>query len=158
MNFLERAIAAVSPRIGAQRAYYRTLVEQSRAYEAAKVGRRTDGWYSPATGANAEIGPAAAKIRARVHDLVRNDPHAAPIPRKWASKIVGTGIQPRLMVRDGAFAASITGPLGVAAGEISAAATRSAQENESGRMDSNRRGVIILIERQTSRRRFANYH
>lgn len=98
MNFLEKAISAVSPRMGAQRAYYRVLMDQSRAYEAAKVGRRTDGWYTPKTGANSEIGPAADRIRARVHDLVRNDPHAAPIPRKWASKIIGTGIQPRLAI------------------------------------------------------------
>jgi capsid protein len=89
----------VSPKTAAQRAYFRNVMElQARAYDAAKTGRRTDGWYAPTTGANAEIGPAAAKIRARVHELVRNDPHAAPIPRKWASKIVGTGIQPRLAI------------------------------------------------------------
>ena len=98
MNPLERAISFLSPKMGASRAYYRALEMQARAYEAAKTGRRTDGWYAPTTGANAEIGPAAAKIRARVRDLVRNDAHAAPIPRKWASKIIGTGIQPRLKI------------------------------------------------------------
>lgn len=98
MNALERAISFVSPKMAAERAFYRAQVNLARSYEAAKAGRRTDGWYAPDTGANAEIGPAAAKIRARVHELVRNDPHAAPIPRKWASKIVGTGIQPRLMI------------------------------------------------------------
>lgn len=98
MNALERTIAFFSPRTAAERAYYRVVIDQSRAYEAAKSGRRTDGWYAPKTSANAEIGPAADRIRARVHELCRNDPHAAPIPRKWASKIIGTGIQPRLAI------------------------------------------------------------
>lgn len=99
MNLLEKAIAAVSPKMAAQRLAWRAALDMSqRSYDAAKQGRRTEGWHSPKTGANAEIGPAADRIRARVHDLVRNDPHAAPIPRKWASKIIGTGIQPRLKI------------------------------------------------------------
>lgn len=99
MSALEKAIAFFSPEAAARRAYYRAMLENStRAYDAAKASRRTDGWYAPRTGANAEIGLAADRIRSRVHDLVRNDPHAAPIPRKWASKIIGSGIQPRLKI------------------------------------------------------------
>ena len=71
MNGLERALAFFSPKLGAERAYYRALIGNSRAYEAAKVSRRTDGWSAPRTDANSEIGPAADRLRARVRDLVR---------------------------------------------------------------------------------------
>lgn len=94
--FIERAIAAISPRWGAERAFYRFTLSQTRAYEAAKTGRRTEGWMTSGTSANAEIGPAAARIRARVRDLVRNNPHIAAAVRKKADKVVGTGIRPRL--------------------------------------------------------------
>lgn len=98
MSRLDAIIAALSPRWAAGRAYYRAVLDHARAYDAAKVGRRTDGWATTGAGANAEIGPANARIRARARDLVRNNPYAASAVRKMAVKTIGTGIVPRLAV------------------------------------------------------------
>ena len=101
MNALERALAVVSPRWAAERAYYRAMIDlgdtKVRAYNAARGGRRGDGWTSTPSSMNAELGLyTAAKIRDRARDLVRNNPYAAGYPGMMASKIVGSGIQPRL--------------------------------------------------------------
>lgn len=99
---IERAIAAVSPEWAARRAYWRSTLESGlRAYEAAKTGRRTQGWITSGTSANAEIGAAAATLRARARDLVRNNPYAVMAVRKLAAKVVGAGIVPRLDVPSG---------------------------------------------------------
>lgn len=100
MNWLERTIEAFSPRWAAERAYYRSIVEHARGYDAAKTGRRTAGWSATGTSANAEIGPAAARIRARARDLVRNNPHAARGARVTVGNLVGAGIVPRLDTDD----------------------------------------------------------
>lgn len=96
MDALEKAIAALSPKWAASRAYYRSTLELARAYDAAKTGRRTDGWVTSGSSANAEVGPAAARIRGRARDLVRNNPFASIAVRKLAAKTIGTGIVPRL--------------------------------------------------------------
>ena len=98
LPLFERVLAAFSPRLAAERAFYRFTLEQVRAYEAAKVGRRNEGWIASGTSANAEIGPAAARIRARVRALVRDNPYMSTAVRKLGDKIVGTGIMPRLRV------------------------------------------------------------
>jgi lambda family phage portal protein len=105
MGMVEQVIAAVSPRWAAERAYFRSVLDmadsmKSRKYEAAKAGRLTDGWYAPATGANAEIGVGANRIRNRGRELCRNNPWSAGVPGKVASGIVGTGIFPRLVHPD----------------------------------------------------------
>lgn len=93
---LDRIIGYFSPETAARRLYFRTVLDQARAYDAAKTGRRTDGWSTRNSSANAEIGGGAARIRARTRDLVRNNPYAASAVTKLASKTVGTGIIPRL--------------------------------------------------------------
>lgn len=98
MGILDRAIEIVSPRWAAGRAFYRAQLGAARAYDAAKTGRRTDNWITGGTSADAEIGPAASRIRNRARDLVRNNPWAAAAVRKLAAKTVGTGIVPRLSV------------------------------------------------------------
>lgn len=93
---VERVIEAVSPRWAAKRAYYRSMLDMARAYDAAKTGRRTQNWTAGNGSANAELGTGAARIRARTRDLVRNNPWAATAVRKLATKVIGTGITPRL--------------------------------------------------------------
>lgn len=95
MGKLDALIERVSPRWAASRAYYRSMLGMARAYDAAKVGRRTDGWLVSNGSANAEIGAGGARIRARARDLVRNNPWASQAVRKLATKTVGTGIVPR---------------------------------------------------------------
>lgn len=95
-TWLDRAIEGVSPAWAARRAFYRSMLTEARSYDAARTGRRTDGWHRPGTSANAEIGPAGARIRNSARDLVRNNPWAAQGVRKLAAKVIGTGIVPRV--------------------------------------------------------------
>lgn len=101
MRWLDRTIEAVAPVWAARREMARASLTAYRAYEAAKSGRVEDGWHTAGTSANAEIGPAAALIRHRARDLVRNNPWAAQAVRKLAGKVVGVGILPRLDVPSG---------------------------------------------------------
>ena len=66
-----------------------------RAYEGAKMGRRTDGWVSTGSDANAEIGSARTRLVARSRDLVRNNPYAARAIKALTANVVGCGIVPR---------------------------------------------------------------
>jgi lambda family phage portal protein len=97
MNFIDATIAAFSPKAAYDRAAYRLALQKVRAYDAAMVGRRTDGWRATGASANAEIAGAAALVRNRARDLVRNNPHGRAAIRKLSAKIVGTGIQPRFL-------------------------------------------------------------
>ncbi len=67
---------------------------QSRAYDAAKLTRRTDGWLTSGTSANAEISFAGGKLRDRARDLVRNNPYAKKALRIFSDNFIGTGIIP----------------------------------------------------------------
>lgn len=100
MNFLDKTIGWFSPRAGLKRARARAIMDilskhEQRAYEGAKAGRRTDGWVTSGSDANAEIGAAASRLRARARDLVRNNPYAAHGVDSIESNVIGTGIIPR---------------------------------------------------------------
>ena len=96
MNWLDQAIGAVAPGVALRRARQRRALDVvRRAYEGARVGRRTEGWHAVGTGANAEIAPALARLRNRSRDLVRNNPYAAKAVHALVSNMVGTGIVPR---------------------------------------------------------------
>ena len=96
MNWLDRAIGAVAPGAGLRRARQRqAMAVLARAYEGAKLGRRTEGWVAAGTGANAEIAPAIARLRDRSRDLVRNNPYAAKAVTALVSNMIGTGLLPR---------------------------------------------------------------
>lgn len=93
MNFLDRLIAYMAPGWGASRARARVL---ARHYEAASVGRRTDGWHRLGTDANSAAGLMALPIlRAQARDLVRNNPWARQALRRLVANIVGWGIRPK---------------------------------------------------------------
>jgi len=96
VNWLDRTVGFVSPAAGLRRARRRTALHMlARRYEGAKLGRRTDGWITAGTGANAEIGPALVRLRDRSRDLVRNNPYAAKAVQAVVSNLIGTGILPR---------------------------------------------------------------
>jgi capsid protein len=96
MNWLDRAIGVVAPGAGLRRARQRqAMAALARAYEGAKLGRRTDGWIAAGTGPNAEIAPALARLRDRSRDLVRNNPYAAKAVQALVSNMVGTGLLPQ---------------------------------------------------------------
>lgn len=66
-----------------------------RAYDGAKTGRRTDGWLTASTSANAEIYAAGNKLRDRARDIARNNPYGRKARRIFADNFVGTGIIPQ---------------------------------------------------------------
>lgn len=62
------------------------------SYEGANIGRRTSGWTTSGTAANAEIGPSIAKLRDRSRDLVRNTPYGERGISELVTQTIGTGI------------------------------------------------------------------
>ncbi len=95
MNFLDRTISWIAPEMGLRRAKARAMAGiVSRAYDGAKMGRRTDGWTAAGGSANAEIGPALSRLMNRARDLDRNNAHARRAADVWVGNLIGTGIQP----------------------------------------------------------------
>jgi lambda family phage portal protein len=96
--WLDDVIGVFSPAAGARRKFARFQMEQAdalaRGYDAAKTGRRTDGWISPSSSADSEIGPQMARIRDRARDLVRNNPYAAKAKNDYANYVIGSGMTP----------------------------------------------------------------
>jgi lambda family phage portal protein len=97
MNFLDRAIFAVSPEWGLKRMAAR---EALRNYDAASLGRRTKNWRTPLTDANTEIKSAHAQLRTRAHDLARNNPYTSKAVSTIVNNVVGTGIRPAFSGKD----------------------------------------------------------
>ena len=101
MNWIDRAVGYVSPRAGLRRARARAAIGVlSRGYDGARLGRRTEGWTAPGTGANAEVAVALPRLRDRARDLVRNNPYAAKGVQALVSNLVGTGIVARARAGD----------------------------------------------------------
>ena len=93
MNLVDKAISWFDPLAGLRRANARHALELSkRAYEGAKLGRRTDGWITSGTSANAEIAGSLPYLRDRARDLVRNNPYANRALATFDGDAVGTGI------------------------------------------------------------------
>lgn len=66
--------------------------DMRRDYDGAKTGRRTDGWLSTSSSADAEIGGAIATMRDRARDLDRNNPTARRIFDVMTALVIGDGI------------------------------------------------------------------
>ena len=88
----------LSPETALQRLRARLALDSVReefAYDAAKVGRRTSGWFRSSTSANAEISGAMLPLRDGAREQVRNNALAAKFVLEMANRSVGTGILPR---------------------------------------------------------------
>jgi lambda family phage portal protein len=92
MNFIDQIVGYVSPMAGVRRSEARNALELMRGYDAAKVGRRTDGWIAGGGSANAEIAPSLARVRNRCRDVVRNNEYAAKALETLCVNTVGDGI------------------------------------------------------------------
>lgn len=98
LNWLDRAIATVAPRAAWRRGVARAALAEAfdaRAYDSAALGRRTEGWRTGRTSADAEISRGLIISRNRARDLGRNNPHARKARSVWVSNLVGTGLMPR---------------------------------------------------------------
>lgn len=101
LPLIERAILAVAPKWGLERARARAVAGLlARRYEGASRGRRTDDWQTSGSSANAETFGALAVLRNRSRDLVRNNRYATRAIRSSNSDNVGTGIRPVPMLED----------------------------------------------------------
>lgn len=93
MNIIDKVVSYFDPVAGIRRSRARAALGPVKSsYEGAKTGRRTAGWTTGSTSANAEIGAAIISLRDRSRDLIRNNPLAASAQEKWTSSVVGTGI------------------------------------------------------------------
>ena len=120
MNLLDRSIASIAPTWALRRAESRARLQgamalrarlereggldssrsmrfrsmfglaRGRRYEGAANTNRTAGWVAGAHSANAEIGPALDRLRARSRDLVRNNGWAARAVRYLTTNTVGS--------------------------------------------------------------------
>ena len=90
-TLLDRAIAWFAPTVAVKRQRARTALAFARSYDGAKIGRRTDGWRTGSTSANAELLPALTALRNRSRDLVRNNPYARRAVGALVSGMVGSG-------------------------------------------------------------------
>ena len=73
-------------------AQHQLAVQHLRAYEAAKLNRRTDNWLTDSKGPNADLRLALSRIVARHQDLVDSDPWASKAIAVVVSNWVGDGI------------------------------------------------------------------
>lgn len=95
-NWIDRAVAYVSPRAGLRRIRSRAAMATIKlAYDGAKTGRRTEGWITSGNSAAAEVGPSLRLTRERARDLVRNNAYAAKAVSEFVEYVVGTGIVPQ---------------------------------------------------------------
>jgi lambda family phage portal protein len=98
MNWIDRLILWISPSWGRSRVQARVM---ARHFEAASVGRRTDGWSRTNTDANrAASGATLSRLRAQGRDLVRNNPWARRGLRRIVTNTVGWGIKPKATGRN----------------------------------------------------------
>jgi lambda family phage portal protein len=92
MNPIDAIVAYFSPEAGVRRAQMRIALDQVRAYDAGKVGRRTAGWQTSSSSANVEIVQALERVRNRSRDMVRNNEYATRAIDTLTANTVGTGI------------------------------------------------------------------
>jgi lambda family phage portal protein len=82
-----------NPLMAVQRRAAKAATLAIRNYEAASVGRRTQGWRRVMTDANAAAGPSLARLRDIARDMVRNNPYAESAVETIATHTVGWGIR-----------------------------------------------------------------
>lgn len=108
MNVVDKFVSFFNPMAGMARARARMLenifVENSRRYEAAAAGRRTNDWKAFSSSANSEIGMASVTLRNRSRDLSRNNPHAKKAISVLVTNVVGSGIKPSIQVSGNRYA------------------------------------------------------
>lgn len=92
MNFIDEIVSFLNPMAGVKRAQARNALELVRGYDAAKVGRRTDGWVAGHGSANVEIGSALLRVRNRCRDVVRNNEYASRALDALVTNSVGDGV------------------------------------------------------------------
>lgn len=97
LNFIDQLVGFFSAEAAQRRAVARMRTEfllagSKRGYEGASKGRRTAGWKTSSTSANAEIMVGSQILRDRSRDMIRNNAWAARAKNVLQQNVVGTGI------------------------------------------------------------------
>ncbi|MEY4967289.1 MAG: hypothetical protein RL274_2872, partial [Pseudomonadota bacterium] len=118
MNALDKLVSLISPEAGLKRQMARAALARAgqraadtlslRAYEGAKTGRRTGGWITAASSADAEVASSAVKLRDRTRALCRDNPYASRARDVYVANVVGTGITVKAGSAKAAFEQWIT--------------------------------------------------
>jgi lambda family phage portal protein len=96
MNIVDQVVSWFSPVRGVQRFRARMALEFVRRYDAAALGRRTDGWGAQGTSANTEIQSGFVRLRDRSRELVRNNPWANRGISAIANNVVSYGFTAKI--------------------------------------------------------------
>ena len=96
MNVIDRVVNFFAPQAGLSRIKARAQSSVLMNYDAASKGRRTYGWKSPATAADAAAYGQRPQLRQLSRDVIRNRPLAARAQSVITGSVVGTGIVPSL--------------------------------------------------------------
>jgi capsid protein len=91
MNPFEQLLATIAPRMALRRQAARLQLDQMRRYDAAARGRRTDGWITQGSSADAASARGFGVQRDRARDLVRNNPYAKKAIESWVTNLIGAG-------------------------------------------------------------------
>lgn len=93
MSWLDSVSRTIAPIWSLKRQRARLALDMLRHYEAATVGRRTQGWRRPMTDANAAIAPSISMLRDVARDLVRNNGYAESGLSTIVDQAVGYGFR-----------------------------------------------------------------
>jgi lambda family phage portal protein len=91
MNPFEQLLAAIAPRAAVRRQAARIQLDELRRYDAAGRGRRTDGWITQRTSADASSAWGFADMRDRAREQMRNNPYARKAIKVWSDNLIGSG-------------------------------------------------------------------
>lgn len=92
MAWIDDVVSWISPRQGFKRARYRAALDHLRSYEGATAGRRSTGWNTSASSANADIAKDAKRLRENSRDLLKNNGYALRAISSLVANAIGTGI------------------------------------------------------------------
>lgn len=93
VSIVDNVVGVFSPKAKMERLKYKAIsIKIKRKYEGADSGRRTEGWITHGSSANAEAQAGLPKLRNRSRDLVRNNPYAKNGMRTITNNVVGKGI------------------------------------------------------------------
>lgn len=100
---VDRVVGVFSPAAAAKRTHARAVYNNlsKRNYDAAASNRTTSSWRAINRSADLELLNAAATIRARTRDLVRNNAYARGILRALVRNVISSGIVPQATVANG---------------------------------------------------------
>ena len=96
MNLIDKVVASVDPVRAIKRWQARQALAEVRSFDAAAKGRRTSGWKTPSTSANAENLGSIVTLRDRSRDLVRNNAWVKRALDTWVGDAIGTGVRATL--------------------------------------------------------------